>query len=69
MTTLGSIEAGGTKFICSVSDENLNIIAKERIPTSLPGITMPLIYQFFQKYHPDSIGIGCFGPIGINEKY
>ena len=67
MTTLGSIEAGGTKFICSVSDENLNIIAKERIPTSLPRITMPLIYQFFQKYHPDSIGIGCFGPIGINE--
>lgn len=49
MTTLGSIEAGGTKFICSVSDENLNIIAKERIPTSLPRITMPLIYQFFQK--------------------
>lgn len=67
MIKLGSIEAGGTKFICSVSDENLNIIAKTRITTTIPSITMPLVYQFFQKHQPDAIGIGCFGPIGIDE--
>lgn len=67
MTKLGSIEAGGTKFVCSVSDENLNVIAKARIATTVPSITMPLIYQFFQENQPNAIGIGCFGPIGIDE--
>jgi fructokinase len=67
MMKLGSIEAGGTKFVCSVSDEKLNIIAKTRIPTTVPSETMPKIYHFFRKNQPDAIGIGCFGPIGINK--
>ncbi len=66
MIKLGSIEAGGTKFICSVSDENLHVIAKTRFSTSSPDVMMPLIYQFFQEYQPRAIGIGCFGPIGID---
>lgn len=66
MTKLGSIEAGGTKFVCAVSDEKLNIIAKTRISTESPEKTMPEIFKFFKEYQPDAIGIGCFGPIGIN---
>lgn len=68
MKRLGSIEAGGTKFICAVSDENLNIIAKTRISTTLPQKTMQQIFQFFSKNKPDAIGIGCFGPIGIDKQ-
>lgn len=68
MKRLGSIEAGGTKFICAISDENLNIIAKTRISTALPLKTMPQIFQFFNKNKPDAIGIGCFGPIGIDKQ-
>lgn len=68
MAKLGSIEAGGTKFICAVSDEDLNIIDKVRINTTIPEDTMPLIIDFFKKYKVDSIGIGCFGPIGVNPR-
>ncbi|RMC39173.1 MULTISPECIES: ROK family protein [unclassified Lactobacillus] len=67
MIKLGSIEAGGTKFVCSVSDKKLNIIAKTRILTTVPDETMSKIYHFFQKNQPDAIGIGCFGPIGMSE--
>lgn len=59
MTRLGSIEAGGTKFVCSVSDENLNIIAKTRIPTTLPRVTMPLIYQFFKNISLTRLALGA----------
>lgn len=68
MKRLGSIEAGGTKFICAVSDENLNILAKTKILTTLPEKTMPQIFRFFSQNKPDAIGIGCFGPIGIDEQ-
>lgn len=66
MAKLGSIEAGGTKFICALSDEKLNIIAKKRISTTTPEDTMHSIFDFFRENNPDAIGIGCFGPIGIN---
>lgn len=68
MKKLGSIEAGGTKFICAVSDENLNIIDKIKILTTFPEKTMPQIFQFFSRNKPDAIGIGCFGPIGIDKQ-
>lgn len=65
----GAIEAGGTKFICAVSDEKLNIIEKINFPTSTPNETIPLIISFFRKYEANlkSIGIGSFGPIDINK--
>lgn len=66
----GGIEAGGTKFICAVSDEKLNIIKRESFPTTIPEETMTQVIHFFQEYKDDlkSIGIGSFGPIDINEK-
>lgn len=68
----GGIEAGGTKFVCAVSDSNLNIIEKQSFKTESPEITIPKIISFFSKYSIKSIGIGSFGPIEINkssEKY
>ena len=49
MAKLGSIEAGGTKFICALSDEKLNIIAKKRISTTTPEDTMHSIFDFFRE--------------------
>ena len=41
MTKLyGAIEAGGTKFVCAVADENLNIVERVSIPTTVPEETM-----------------------------
>ncbi|KHD36265.1 fructokinase [Clostridium acetobutylicum] len=64
----GAIEAGGTKFVCAVSDENLNIIERESIKTTIPEETMTLVFKFFDKFELEAIGIGSFGPIDVNKK-
>lgn len=63
---LGAIEAGGTKFVCAVSDENLTFIERIAIPTTTPKETMKAVYTFFDKYQVEAIGIGSFGPIDVN---
>lgn len=63
----GAIEAGGTKFVCAVSDEDLNIIERVSIPTTTPEETMTDVFAFFDKYEVDAIGIGSFGPIDVNQ--
>lgn len=37
---LGSIEAGGTKFVCAVGDENFNEIDKKIIPTTTAALSI-----------------------------
>lgn len=64
---LGAIEAGGTKFICAVSDEDLNIIDKVTIPTTIPEETFKAAFEFFDRYDLEAIGIGSFGPIDIKK--
>lgn len=64
---LGAIEAGGTKFVCAVSDENLNIIDRVKIPTETPTTTMAAVFEFFDKYDLHSMGVASFGPIDVNE--
>lgn len=63
----GAIEAGGTKFVCAVSDEALNILECISIPTTKPSETMKDVFAFFDKHPVDAIGIGSFGPIDINK--
>lgn len=64
---LGAIEAGGTKFVCAVSDDQLNIIERHTIKTTTPEETMPQVIDFFKQYDVEAIGVGSFGPIDINE--
>ena len=64
----GAIEAGGTKFVCAVSDEQLNIIEKVIIPTTTPEETFEKAFEFFDRFDLKAIGIGSFGPIATNKK-
>ena len=64
---LGAIEAGGTKFVCAVSDHDLNNIERISIPTTTPEETFAKVFEFFDNYTLDAIGIGSFGPIDINK--
>lgn len=64
---LGAIEAGGTKFVCAVSDGDLNIIERMTIPTTTPEETFKKVFKFFDQFELEAIGIGSFGPIDINE--
>lgn len=65
---LGAIEAGGTKFVCAVSDDELNLIKKVTIPTTTPDETFGAVFAFFDQYELEAIGIGSFGPIDVNPQ-
>lgn len=64
---LGSIEAGGTKFVLAAADEDFTIVAKKRIPTLTPDETLAACVEFFKENPVDAIGLGSFGPIGIKQ--
>lgn len=64
----GAIEAGGTKVICKVLDENYKTYAEITVPTELPKETMPKLISFFQQHPVESIGVACFGPVDINPE-
>lgn len=61
----GGIEAGGTKFVCAVADENLKVLKRVQIPTTTPKETLEKVFEFFDAYELVSMGIGSFGPIGV----
>ena len=63
---VGAIEAGGTKFVLAIGDENGNVLEKVSIPTTTPEETFEGIYQFFDGKEFESIGVGTFGPIDLN---
>lgn len=69
MKYFGGIEAGGTKFVCVVTDDSQNILAETRFPTTQPDETLGRVIDFFQEQNrllPQpicSIGVASFGPI------
>ncbi|MCM6935021.1 ROK family protein [Enterococcus faecalis] len=63
----GSIEAGGTKFVCAIGDEDFTIIEKVMFPTESPEKTMKHVKGFFQQYSVDALSIGTFGPVDVDE--
>lgn len=65
---LGALEAGGTKMVCAIGDENGNIEERVSIPTKTPEETIPLLVDFFKQREIDALGIGCFGPLELNPK-
>lgn len=69
MTELyGSIEAGGTKFVLAVGDEQLNVLKRIQIPTETPEKTLAATLSFFQENPVTALSIGSFGPIDINPE-
>ena len=67
MTTfVGSVEAGGTKFVLAVADENNQIVAEDRIPTTTPEETLQKSVDFFKEHPVAALAIASFGPVDIN---
>lgn len=64
---IGALEAGGTKMVCAVGDENGQILERASIVTENPDKTMPEILEFFRQYTLDAIGIGTFGPVNLDR--
>lgn len=44
----GSIEAGGTKFVCAVATDDLEIVRRDSFPTTRPEETMKAVLEFFR---------------------
>ncbi|MGX7195923.1 fructokinase ScrK [Enterococcus olivae] len=65
----GSIEAGGTKFVCAIGNEDLEIVERVSYPTTTPEETMSSVIEFFSQYQEElvAIGVGSFGPIDIHK--
>jgi len=61
----GGIEAGGTKFVCTVGSGPEDIRAEDRFPTTTPDETIACAIDFFQGHESDlaALGIASFGPV------
>jgi hypothetical protein len=44
----GALEAGGTKMVCAIGDENGQILDQISVPTTTPDETMPKIIEYFK---------------------
>lgn len=67
---LGALEAGGTKMVCAIGNEQGEIFERATFPTLTPEETVPPMVEFFKQHQVDALGIACFGPIDpdINSK-
>jgi fructokinase len=65
MTLYGGIEAGGTKFVCVVSEGPNQVHAQTEFPTTAPEETISRAIAFFadQPEPIAALGIGSFGPV------
>lgn len=63
---LGALEAGGTKMVCAIGDENGKILEQVSFPTKTPETTMPELINYFKEKKIEALGIGCFGPIDLD---
>lgn len=68
MTQFGSIEAGGTKFVVAVGNEDHEILVKEQFPTTTPEETLTACVTFFTAHPVAALGVGSFGPIDIDKQ-
>ncbi|RKQ30267.1 ROK family protein [Oceanobacillus halophilus] len=64
---IGGIEAGGTKFVCAVGDENGKVLDKVSFPTGDPDATLAEAKAFFDQHDITALGVGTFGPVDLNR--
>ena len=67
----GAIEAGGTKFICAVGDQEGQILDEIRIETRDPATTLTDVCRYFgaagHRFGAlTALGVGAFGPLDLN---
>ena len=63
---LGALEAGGTKMVCAIGDENGAVFERESYPTREPENTIPAIIDYFRDKGIEALGIGSFGPLCLD---
>ncbi|WP_268913640.1 fructokinase ScrK [Lentilactobacillus sp. SPB1-3] len=65
---LGSVEAGGTKFVVAVGNEDYRIIDQAQFPTTTPEETLQRTVDYFKQFDDiAAIAISSFGPIELRK--
>lgn len=68
----GGIEAGGTKWVCTIGSGPDDVIAETRFPTTTSTKTLGRAVAFFrdpQHVGPlAAIGVGAFGPVDLDPR-
>ena len=68
----GAIEGGGTKFVCAVATGPHDVIARVRLDTRTPDVTIPDAIAFIREashgHELAALGVACFGPIELDER-
>ena len=65
MNIYGALEAGGTKMVLGIFDEEGHLLEDTKLPTRSPAQTMPEIISFFREREIETLGIGTFGPVDL----
>lgn len=65
---LGALEAGGTKMVLAVGNEQGEIYEQVSMPTRTPAETVPEMIAWFKEREIEALGIGCFGPVDVDPK-
>ena len=63
----GTLEAGGTKMVLSVGNEENELLEQVQIPTEEPEKTIPAMIRWFAEKKIVSLGIGTFGPVDLKQ--
>ncbi len=66
MRKIGALEAGGTKMVLAIYQEDGTELERITLPTETPEITMPKMIAFFREHNIDALGVGSFGPLDLN---
>ena len=62
----GSLEAGGTKMVLSVGNEDNELLEQASISTETPEKTIPAMIGWFRDKGITALGIGTFGPVDLD---
>ncbi|MGG4146255.1 ROK family protein [Paenibacillus algorifonticola] len=63
---IGAIEAGGTKFICGLGNEEGEILDRISFKTETPEKTLQQAVDYFKGTGLEAIGVGTFGPVNLD---
>ncbi len=63
MMHFGALEAGGTKMVLSLMNENGTMLERVSMPTLTPAETMPGMIDFFRERHIAALGTWTSGRI------
>ncbi len=64
----GTLEAGGTKMVLSVGNEDNELLEQVSIPTETPGRTISAMTDWFSGKGIAALGIGSFGPVDLRKE-